>query len=131
MRLKLPRAHLKLPQSTVKRELQGKETNSRRKHILKHILHGKAKSTGTLYYKGKKEAVIMELVGKRKQWKNQLKASMEKNAKVLASGIRVVGPSASSSKKQKGQNSHILLLSLRDSMVVSAENGGRKLRTQT
>ena len=43
----------------------------------------------------------MESVGKWKQWKNQLKASMEKNARVLASGIRVARPFAFSSKKQK------------------------------
>ena len=43
----------------------------------------------------------MESAGKRKQWKSQLAANMEKNARVLASGIRVVGSSSSSSKKQK------------------------------
>ena len=43
----------------------------------------------------------MELAGKQKQWKSQLTANMEKNARVLASGIRVARPSASSSKKQE------------------------------
>lgn len=43
----------------------------------------------------------MDSAGKRKPWKNQLAANMEKDARVLASGVRVAGPSASSSKKQK------------------------------
>ena len=43
--------------------------------------------------KVKQEAVIMESAGKWKQWKNQLKTNMEKNARVLDSRIRVAGPS--------------------------------------
>lgn len=43
----------------------------------------------------------MDSAGKRKHWKSQLAANMEKDARVLASGIRVVGPSGSSNKKQK------------------------------
>ena len=43
----------------------------------------------------------MESAGKRKQWRNQLQADMDKNSRVLASGIRVAGPSGFSTKKQK------------------------------
>ena len=53
----------------------------------------------------------MKSEGKRKQWKNQLKANMEKNARVLASEVRVVGPIARSSKKQqvKADLSHLMV----------------------
>ena len=43
----------------------------------------------------------MESAGKRKRWKSQLAANMEKNSRVLESGVRVAGPSGSSTKKQK------------------------------
>ena len=45
----------------------------------------------------------MESAGKRRKWKSQLAANMEKNSRVLASGIRVAGPSGSGAKKQKAK----------------------------
>ena len=75
---------------------------------MRHIICGKTKEkreeTLTVLWhiiKVKQEAIIMESTGKRKQWKNQLKTTMEKNARVLAFGIRVAGPTTSNTKKQK------------------------------